>query len=318
MELNHRRSRDSAATRLLVAAGLGAAFLLTLWAAPSGHVADDNYTVIGPQQTITKTFPLAGAEVPSLDLNNVVGEIHVVGDAHNEIRMTAIEQVRAETRSDLDEAAKEVHLDTSQDGNFVKVYADGPFRCGGGCEWGGEMHWHAPDYTARFDFELHVPANTSLILRTVTGGSAAGEASAPDILVENTTGDFQLNDVNGGVTLTAVSGSGQVRTVNGPITAAFRENPRADVGFNTVNGAIHLYFQPGLSADVHFKTLNGNVFSDFDTTPQATAATATAESDGLRLYRSGRNAVNSVRIGAGGPAISLTTVNGNIFIHKHS
>ena len=59
-----------------------------------------------------------------------------------------------------------------------------------------------------YDFEIKVPAATFLRLGTVNGG---------DIRVENTTGDFDVGNVNGGIEMREVAGSGLVHTVNGKI-----------------------------------------------------------------------------------------------------
>ena len=79
-------------------------------------------------------------------------------------------------------------------------------------------------------------------------------------------GDFDVSNVNGGVELSEMGGSGQVHTVNGKIAVTFTKNPTKSCSFRTVNGSVDVSFRPNLSADVQVKTFNGNAYTDFDAT----------------------------------------------------
>jgi DUF4097 and DUF4098 domain-containing protein YvlB len=109
-----------------------------------------------------------------------------------------------------------------------------------------------------YDFEIKVPAATMLRLATINGG---------EVRVDNTTGDFDVANVNGGIEMNEVAGSGPVHTVNGRISVVFSKNPTKDSSFKSVNGTIEASFRPGLSADVRVKTFNGHAYTDFDATP---------------------------------------------------
>ena len=105
-----------------------------------------------------------------------------------------------------------------------------------------------------YDFDLQVPEQTSLVLKTVNDG---------DILVRNVRGDFTVRNVNGRIELQDITGPVSGKTVNGRIRAAFRENPPSACSFTTVNGDLEARFAPGLAAEFQLKTLNGEIFSDF-------------------------------------------------------
>ena len=162
------------------------------------------------KETIRQTFPAAAR----LEVDNVHGCIHVTGYNGNEIQMVAEKTIHAESTERLDAAKREVKLDVSRSGDTLTLFVDGPFRCH--CEDGRSgIHDHGHrGYRVTFDFEIKVPTATFLRLGTVNNG---------DIRVENTTGDFDIGNVNGGIEMTEVSGSGLVHTVNGRLKCCSRK-----------------------------------------------------------------------------------------------
>ncbi len=133
-----------------------------------------------------------------------------------------------------------------------------------------------------------------------------------DVRVENTTGDFDVSNVNGGIEM-ARSG----RLGPGPYSerqdlGAVRRNPAKDCSFKSVNGTIEASFQPKLSADVRVKTFNGHAYTDFDATPLPAASPVSERRDGKFIYRSDRS--TGMRIGNGGPEFKFDTLNGSIRI----
>src|SRR5205085_7362125 len=89
--------------------------------------------------------------------------------------------------SDLDsneaaqEAKRDVKLDLSQQGNFVRLYEDGPFRTANdGINYRGDRYY---GYRVVFDFDIRVPYDTELDLKTINFGN---------IEVRKTTGDYTI------------------------------------------------------------------------------------------------------------------------------
>ncbi len=253
------------------------------------------------RETIRKNFPAAAR----LEIDNVHGFIHVSGYNGSDIQMVAEERIEADSQERLEAAKREVKLDTTQSGDTLTLYVDGPFRCHCDDNRRGINENRRRGYRVIFDFELKVPAATILLLATVNGG---------DIRVENTTGDFDLSNVNRGIDLKEVSGSGQVHTVNGPISALFAKNPAKDCSFRTVNGGIETSFLPNLSADVRVKTFNGHAYTDYDVTALPPLAPVSERRDGKFIYKSDRS--TGMRIGGGGPQFKFDTLNGSIRIIK--
>jgi hypothetical protein len=244
----------------------------------------------------------------TLDVDNIDGTIQIIGDGANTIRVEGEKIIRAVSQQEIDRAKKEVTLDVNEKEGTAQLYVNGPFRHGRDSDGDHGFHVHYDDhgYEVTYNFNIHVPRDTELRLRSVNG----------DVKTEQTRGKFDIASVNGPVSMTAAAGSGAVKTVNGRLAVSFRENPTGPVDFNTVNGAIEAAFPPNLSADLRFKTLNGAVYTDFDSTALAQPAGTAERKNGKFVYRADRH--TSVRIGSGGPELKFETVNGEIRIKKES
>jgi hypothetical protein len=250
------------------------------------------------RETIHKTFHVAtGENAAKLIADQVNGYVHVTGGGGSEIQVTVEKRIRAESKSDLADARKEVKLDMTQEGNSVKLYEDGPFRHDDG--------WRHRHYSVVFECDIQVPSGASLDLHTMNGS----------IEVKNTTGDYKVHTMNGRVEMDDIGGTGSVETMNGGVHVAFNRNPSRESSFRTMNGSVDLYFHSDPDADFNLETMHGGVYADFDVTTLPT--TVRGEISGNRfVYRSGGNM--KVRAGKGGPVLSLHTMNGAIRLHSKS
>ena len=250
-------------------------------------------------ETIQKTYALAGAGPRKVIVDNVNGSIHVTGDAGSEVRLVAHKHLSADSEEAAARARREVTLEITQDGNTVQFYVDGPFRCRNG----GVNFDRRQEYQVKYDFELQVPRDTATDLKTINDG---------EIRIESVAGDYKVDNINGGVEMTEVAGSGKVYALNGRVKVLFRENPRAKSSFGSLNGEVRVTFQPDLSADLRFKTFNGGVYTDFPVSYLPVPAAAAQRRDGKFVYKS--NDWSAVRVGHGGPELSFDAFNGNIRI----
>lgn len=256
------------------------------------------------QETIRKTFSLPAGE-RSLEIDNVTGFIEVSGSQTDQVQVVVNKTLRAESQEKLEKARKEVTLDITQEGGGLKLYVNGPFRCDccGNCK-NGCGHWdNHPGYSVRMDFQVQVPQNISLKLKTVNAGQ---------VQVKDVTGNYAVRNVNGGIVMENVAGSGSARTVNGSVKVTFRENPRENSDFASINGSIDLYFARNLSADFRFKTMNGGIFTDFPMTALPGHVTQPEKRDGRFVFHADR--FTGGRIGSGGPEIKAENLNGSIRI----
>lgn len=104
------------------------------------------------------------------------------------------------------------------------------------------------------EFDIKVPRNTNLILRTEAGG---------DLEVNGVQGDLDINSMNGDVVLTDVGNSAVVNTMNGEISATFKSAPTKAVSLSSMNGEIDLRLPSDTKANLRMRTHNGSIRTNF-------------------------------------------------------
>jgi hypothetical protein len=279
------------------------AMLLPRFSAPLRAADDDDTTMrLKESETIRKTFTLTAAE-KVLDVDNVFGSIEVTGVDGNQAQLVVNKTISAESKDRMEAAKKEVTLDITSEPDLLRLFVNGPFRCN--CNNGGKgscVNWNGDSgYTVKMDFQLQVPRNIIVKLKTVNSGH---------VQVRDVTGNFSVHNVNGGIEMQNMAGSGTAKTVNGAVKASFRENPKENSEFSTINGNVELYFARGLAADFRFKTMNGQVYSDFEMS-SLPARAVSAEHRGTKfVFRSDR--FTGGRVGNGGPEMKIDNLNGDI------
>lgn len=276
------------------------AMWLALGAALAGVAGADDLSVV-ENETIQRVFPAA----KSVDLDNFDGSITVTGSGTQEIKVEIHKTIRARSAEKAQEAKREVQVDMAPHDDGLRIYVDGPFRCkcgDGSINWRGSRFY---GYEVSLDFTVQAPRSTNLRLRTVNRGN---------IRVENIAGTFDVENINGGLELLEVSGSGHAYALNRPVKVLFSGNPAAASDFGSLNGDVDITFPPGLSADLWMKTFNGHAYTDFDVTALPGRAGVREQRDGKFVYKT--NEFFGVRAGNGGPELKFDAFNGDIRIRN--
>ncbi|HJZ78118.1 MAG TPA: DUF4097 family beta strand repeat-containing protein [Vicinamibacterales bacterium] len=218
----------------------------------------------------------------TLEIKDINGDVRAAPSTTTDAVVTATKTAR---RSNPAEVRIEV-VPHSGGVTICAVYpspdGDEPNRCESGPK--SRSRTKNNDTTVRFD--VQVPVGVAFIGRTVNG-SVEGDSL---------NGDAEGHTVNGSVRL-STTGTASGNTVNGSLNLTMgRTDWRDEAKFSTVNGSITLHLPAFLSANLHATTLNGEIESDFPIT--ATGAINRRRIDGT--------------IGNGGPALTLSTVNGSV------
>ena len=253
--------------------------------------------------TIARTLRFAGSGERTLVIRLINGSIRVAGSDRETVDLQVRKRIRAEDDAAVREAESDVTLDIADNAAMVGAIAREPNGqvCGEPSDGRRGWTWRPP-YEVAFDISVQVPRGTRLALCAINGG---------EIRVDETTGDFQVNHVNGPIAMSGVRGSGDAETVNGPVAVTFSETPRAASRFKTINGDMTVALPAGAAADLAMKTFNGGLFTDFDVQPLPRPAAVAVERRGTTtVYRS--NDFTRVRVGRGGPEILVESFNGDV------
>jgi len=222
-----------------------------------------------------------------LEVKGVNGDVRAVLASGAEAVVNARKHSR---RSDPDEV--EIKVVESEDGITICAVYPTPRRAReeNNCEPGDRWHSNTENNDVVVDFEVQVPAGVEFNGKTVNGEMSA----------EGLKGDAHVSTVNGSVRVTT-TGLAEASTVNGSVYAEMgRANWTDELEFSTVNGGITLILPGKLDTEVRASTVNGEIETDWP------------------LMVSGRFSNRRIRgtIGAGGRALSLSTVNGEIRLKK--
>jgi hypothetical protein len=142
------------------------------------------------------------------------------------------------------------------------------------------------------EFVVRLPAGVKIDASTVNGG----------VTVDGVTSTVVARTVNGGIDARSTGGAVTARTTNGDVTVSSARLDGDRTEFSTVNGTITVSLPASVNADVEMRTVNGRLSSDFPLTVEGTFSP--------RRLRA--------TLGKGGPALRLSTVNGNIRLRKLS
>lgn len=242
-----------------------------------------------------------------VSLRNIRGEVSLRPATDGQI------SVRAIKHSDSGDAAQtEVEMWQSKEGN---VFIATRFRRG----FGGRA--------CRVDYEVHVPAPCTIVLRCVSGSA----------LLERLEGHFRVQMVSGNVRLDELAGKLKVNTVSGDITALELDGR---LRLQTVSGNVHI--QASRLAAIRAKTINGNLTVEtplqkgpyrFETvsgsmrllTPPDTACQVSMQSLSGRLRLDGQEWRASpftrrqqLHLGKGGPHVRFRSVSGDLTVEATS
>lgn len=155
-------------------------------------------------------------------------------------------------------------------------------------------------------FRIKVPENFSATINLV---------QADTLAITNLSGDLEINQVSGGVSLMDISGAALVNTVNGDIVTVF-ENVSTDkpMSFNTLTGDIDLSFPSGSQFTARLRSEFGEMFTDFDMDIREDASPGRNSSQSIRIPMSETVVAD---VNGGGPEYRITTLQGNIYLRKH-
>jgi len=236
----------------------------------------------------TADFRWSGAlpQGQTIEIRGVNGDVSAVPSADGAVRVEGTKRAR---RDDPESVRIEV-VEHAGGVTICAVYPTPPSarrdnECRPGS--GGQS---VQNNDVRVDFVVHVPAGVALAASTVNGGVTA----------EGLRSDVRASTVNGGVRV-STSGFAQASTVNGSVVARLGQNQiPGRARYSTVNGSVTLEMPAGLNAELRASTVNGRIESDFPVTVQG---------------RVNRRSLRGT-IGAGGPELNLSTVNGSIILRR--
>ena len=232
---------------------------------------------MGPQEE--ETFDWEGdlAAGRTLEVKGTNGAIKAVPGAR--LAVHAVKRGRRSSPADV-----KIEVVPHAEGVTVCAVYPSPDGTPNTCRPGDEGRMRVRNNDVKVRFTVTVPPGVRLVARTVNGSVEA----------KGLTGDAVIRTVNGPVDV-ETEGRAEAETVNGPIEASLGAMGGRPLAFKTVNGPVTVRLPASVNATVRAETVNGRISTDFD----------------LRSASVGRRKLTGI-LGAGGPEVSVTTVNGPV------
>lgn len=244
------------------------------------------------------SVPVGESDEPKLVRAKLVwGTLKVAGYDGNEVRVAMRNPQESELRGEekgLKRLDSGLSLLLREKGNVIEVGLEHPEK---------SKFWSA-------DLHLQVPRHLALELAVERGG---------EIRVEEVDGSIKIDHRNGSVYLTRISGPTRVDAANGEIVVAFSDVPEdAAMSFVTKNGKVDIALPQDARLDLEMRAPRGGVFTDLDIEKVAgdLEIERSLREDEHRI-RSGAGAMHG-RMNGGGPTLTLSTMNGSIYLRRAS
>lgn len=237
------------------------------------------------QQTIDQTFDVRPGA--SVDLSNVNGRITVKAWDQPRVKVVAVKKVEA-PKADVQKALNDLRVEIQpRDGGLVirtRYPNDGD---------GGFFSWlFGDDIDAQVTYELTVPRTMNVVVENTNGG----------IYVTEVTGKHDLDTTNGRIEVTRCAGTVDAATTNGSIHAELTSvTKNQPMRFETTNGRIEVSVPKDFAATIDASTTNGSIKTDLP------IQTRSFDDNSLRGT-----------INGGGTSLRLRTTNGGISIRRSS
>ena len=240
------------------------------------HHSNDRERACETREFVLDARPLRVDAAPN-------GGVSVSAWDRDEIRVVARVETWARTQQEADALLRQVEIQTA---GSVRARLPEP----------------RDDAWASVSYEIQVPRDADLDLRTVNGG----------IDVREVMGTVRFHAVNGGVQLNEVGGDVSGETANGGIAVRLARGPWRGAGLDvtTTNGGIEVDVPPDVSAEVDARTAMGPVH--IDGLPLEDVKCENRASSYVPCM--GGHAVGT--LGRGGAPIRLATRNGGISLRR--
>lgn len=250
------------------------------------------------EQSWTETYAVT-APSPRLEVSNIWGSVRVRVGPAGRITASVTESRSAPDRVRFERSKERLKLAVEADVSGVSfVVGDRSGR------W--ERRNDCRGCRVDYQFDIEVPPDTVVDVGTVMDGK---------VDIRGVATVAKASNVNGPVDVADAGDCEAVNSVNGPVTVGYRRAPLENCRIETVNGDVTLIMPADAGLDVRMDLFNGEVRSDLPAS--ALEVPTTVEQiveDNRTRYRIERMA--GMRIGAGGPIYSITSMNGDLRIRK--
>lgn len=266
------------------------------------------------ERRLEKTFSVQPGAVLKVETQG--GDVRVKAGAGEQVRVTAVQKIRAKSEAEADELLQKLELSIEQQGSNVAASAKYAKK-GPGFNFGS---WPP----VQVDFEVTVPAKFNVELKTVGGdivvgdltGTVSARTSGGDVKLGRIDGEVRAHTSGGDIKLAQATGVADLHTSGGDIEIGAIINA---LNAATSGGDVTAKFIGALKGDCVLSTSGGDVEAAVDAAAgfqlEASTSGGEVEVEGLTITIE-RGGIGKSRlhgkVNGGGPLLKLHTSGGDI------
>jgi lia operon protein LiaG len=148
-------------------------------------------------------------------------------------------------------------------------------------------------------YTIRVPRRTAVVFTETNWGSG-------DLVIRDTEGSIEANLKSGDIKLLNVSGPVVANSISGDVTIRFSSLRPEPSSVSVVSGDLDVSLPTSSKVSLTLRSISGEIYTDFD-------MSLSKGTDNMN--RVGGQTVSGT-INGGGPAMSLKTISGDIFVRK--
>ncbi len=228
-----------------------------------------------------------------VEITNLTGEIKIIGHSGSEILISASELATPPERAKglkplsgggIDNSG--IGLNVSESGNVIKISG-------------------TTKQSADADYTFKMPNSIAVMV------DYSSPFSSDNVMVEDFSGEFEMQGLNEGVTMKNATGPVFFDLVNGDIEIDFQSvSQKSPMSIKTINGDIDLSFPASTNASLELYSLHGDIYTDMDIKVEK------PEDDKGMRFMGGSSEVKGT-LNGGGVKMEISTINGNLYLRKN-
>lgn len=148
-------------------------------------------------------------------------------------------------------------------------------------------------------YTIRVPRRTAVVFTETNWGSG-------DLVIRDVEGGIEASLKSGDMKLLNVSGPVVANSISGDVTIRFSNLRPEPSSISVVSGDLDVSMPAASKANLTLRSISGEIYTDFDLSLNKGVE---------NMNRVGGQTVNGT-INGGGPAVSLKTISGDIFVRK--
>ncbi|MEP7265978.1 MAG: hypothetical protein ABI844_00020 [Saprospiraceae bacterium] len=280
----------------------------------AGNIIGQTFT-----EKISKTYKFdKKSDQNAILVYNISGDVFIEGISGDQIILEVVKTINAKTEERLARGKSEIQLGVLDRADSLIFFVEGTGQEFGWNTWSKKdsenNHWgyswqrnnHREDqgYDYKMSFKLKVPNQVHVVASTINDGN---------VMVSNTLGEVNANNINGNIVLEKIAGATQASTINGDVDITYSKNPSSDCRYYSLNGHVKVNFPSSISATMSFKSFNGDLYTNVESLEtMSPMVSKTSTSKGVKY----KVEMDRFKIRSGGPHLDVETFNGDAYIKE--